>query len=444
MSAPKNEQDEAVDWDYDKMTNGMNVKFPPLDSGDVPHVYLGQYHLKQFRNVWNEHSRHWDVQSKIEIFDYLWSPSVTENHAWDAISHPLYSERSKFSAYVILKWFYPDDCNLPLHRFIRWGKYPAIDWDEHQATDWGGNPVTYWDTSESPAARGYQCSGDDVETFNEGVRNSVQDEPDESLKTKNTVIVHGPWWNTKDAPLSPALDQQNNNNADGPSEEVVRPGTWIPSRPSPDPLGEDDQHYQRQERSEWGSNDEKCAWGLSAANRTYAASDLESVRSKGMTLQETSAEDDGVYSGWGNPYRPKRSGRRARRGRNAFASKFSSETEGSDVGVITPASSNVEQIPALSSQQIQELKDFITKTNNDSVAQLSLEMSHMKTSLEEKIERMREDFNLRLNRAMKVNRSLRDDMESLQLSLPDDATTRQQVRELEAKVANLEQSYPTF
>jgi hypothetical protein len=71
-------------------------------------------------------------------------------------------------------------------------------------------------------------------------------------------------------------------------------------------------------------------------------------------------------------------------------------------------------------------------------------MSHMKTSLEEKIERMREDFNLRLNRATKANRSLRDDMESLQLSLPDGATTRQRVCELEAKVANLGQFYQTF
>jgi len=441
------------------MTKGVNVKFPPLDSDDLPHNDMDQHDLKRFRNVWNKHSRHWDVHHKIDFLDYLWNLTATHYYyPWEAFRNPLYSERSKFPAYVILKCLYPNDCNLPPHRFIRWGKYLAIDGDELQVTDWDGNSVDDWGYSESPA-QGNQWSSDDVEAFNKGVRNSAQDEPDESLKTKNRATAQCQWG---DASLSPgkfhvcfiyiyhllndlliALDQQNDNNADGPFEEVVMPGTWIPSRPSPDPLGEDDQHYQRQESSEWGSNDEKCAWSLSAANRTYAASDLESVRSKGMTLQETSAEDDSVYSERGNPYLPK-PGRRACRGHNAFASKFSSETEDSELGVITPASSNAGQAPALSGQQIQELKDFITKTNDNTVAQLSLEMSHMKKSLDEKIERMREDFNLRLNRAMKANRSLRDDMESLQLSLPDDATTRQQVRVLEAKVATLEHIYQAF
>ncbi|RBR24606.1 uncharacterized protein FIESC28_02539 [Fusarium coffeatum] len=451
MSTRKKEQDnnkqEAVDWNYDKMANGVNVKFPPLDSDDLPHDCLNQYDLRRLRNVWNKHSRHWDVQHKIDIIDYLWDPSVTKDLAWIARKHPLYPKRSSFSAYVILKCLYPTDPDLGPHRFIRWGKYPEIDRDANQATDCNGNPVAFWGSFEPPVAQDYQCSVNDVEAVNEGVHDSVQDEPDESLKTKNKVIVHDPWWNTKHASLSLALDQQNNKNADAPSEEAAMPGTWDPlpvrqawgrSQCSPPP---DDQHYQRQSRSGWGSNNEKCAWGLPAANRIYAAPDLEYVESKEMAHQETTAEDDRADDACGYP---RQSGRSACKGHDAFASKFSSETEDSEVGVITPASSNTEHTPVLSSQQIQELKDFITKTNNDTVAHLSLEMSHMKKSLDEKIEQMREDFNLRLNRAMKVNRSLRDDMETLQLSLPDNPTTQQQVRELEARVANLEQWCPDF
>lgn len=448
------------------MANGVNVKFPPLDSDDLPHDCLNQYDLRRLRNVWNKHSRHWDVQHKIDIIDYLWDPSVTKDLAWIARKHPLYPERSSFSAYVILKCLYPTDPELGPHRFIRWGKYPEIDREVNQATDCNGNPVAFGGSFEPPFAQDYQCSVNDVEAANEGVHNSLQDEPDESLKTKNKVILHDLWWNTKRASPSLgkldvcfiyiyhlltdrliALDQQNNKNADGPSEEAAMPGTWdeLPVRQawgqsqcSPPP---DDQHYQRQSRSGWGSNNEKCTWGRPAANRIYATPDLEYVESKEMAHQETSAEDDSAYDAWGYH---RQSGRSAYKGHNAFASKFSSETEDSEVGVITPTSSNTEQAPVLSSQQIQELKDFITKTNNDTVAHLSLEMSHMKKSLDEKIEQMREDFNLRLNRAMKVNLSLRDDMGSLQLSLPDNPTTQQQVRELEARVANLEQWYPDF
>ncbi|KAI1056856.1 hypothetical protein LB507_002499, partial [Fusarium sp. FIESC RH6] len=462
---------EAVDWNYDKMVNGVNVKFPPLDSDDLPHDCLNQYNLRRLRNVWNKHSRHWDVQHKIDIIDYLWDPSVTKDLAWIARKHPLYPERSSFSAYVILKCLYPTDPKLEINREV------------NQATDCNGNPVAFGGSFEPPVAQDYQCSVNDVEAVNEGVHNSVQNEPDESLKTKNTVIVHDLWWNKKDveavnegvhnslqdepdeslktknkvilhdlwwntkrASPSLVLDQQNNKNADGPSEEAAMPGTWdeLPVRQawgqsqcSPPP---DDQHYQRQSRSGWGSNNEKCTWGRPAANRIYATPDLEYVESKEMAHQETSAEDDSAYDAWGYH---RQSGRSAYKGHNAFASKFS-ETEDSEVGVITPTSSNTEQAPVLSNQQIQELKDFITKTNNDTVAHLSLEMSHMKKSLDEKIEQMREDFNLRLNRAMKVNLSLRDDMGSLQLSLPDNPTTQQQVRELEARVANLEQWYPDF
>ncbi|KAJ4124906.1 hypothetical protein NW768_009246 [Fusarium equiseti] len=457
MSAPKNEQDVAVDWDYDKMTNGVNVKFPPLDSSDVPRGHMSLSDLEDFGDIWNKHSRHWDVQDKIEIFDHLWNRPIVEPFPWTANKHPLYPERSKFSTYVILKWLYPDDYDMPPHRFIRWGKYPAIYGDEHQVANWDGIPVPDWGNAESPA-QGHQCSDSNVEAVNEGVRNSVQDESDESLKTKNEVIAHHLWWNTKDAPLSPALNQQNNNNADDPSEDVIMPGTWVDqpvcnawhgTRSSHHPLGKHVQHYQRQERSEWGSDDEKYVRGPPAANRVYAAADSKDGRSKEMAHQETSAEDDGGYDEWptGNPYFVKGSVENtypSSKAFDAFASKFSSETEDSEVGVITPASSNAEQAPALSDQQIQELKDFITKANENTTAHLSLEISRMEKSLDMKIERMREDFNLRLNRAMKVNRSLRDDMESIQLSLLDSATTRKQVRELRAKVADLEQSTPAF
>ncbi|CAG7559597.1 unnamed protein product [Fusarium equiseti] len=452
MSAPKNEQDEAVDWDYDKMKNGVNVKFPPLDSGDVPEGYVAQELLKKLWKIWNKHSRHWDVQHKIEIINYIWDPSVAEDYPLGVTNHPLYSERSEFSAYVILKCLYPKDPDLDTHRFIRWGKYPAVDGDEHQPTDWDRNPVAYRYTSESPTAQGYQCSGADVETVNEGVRGSAQDEPNESLKTKNKVNDQRTLGG---AQLSPDHGQWNNNmDTDwGFSQQAVMPvdpadKPWWPSSYSPRP---DVSHWVPD-----GENEDRERLVYYSA---YAASDSENVESEETAHQETSAENHGVYDECTNSEFSKLSVPSACPSNNVFATtayKFSSETDASEVCVFTPASSHVEQAPALSDQQIQEMNGFITKTADDAVAHLSLdmnhlkivhlslEMSHMKKSLDGKIQQMREDFKLKFSKAMKVHRSLKDEMENLPPSLPESASTRQQLRELRARVADMEESIATL